>query len=736
MLHRRSKQKLCRSALNLNTGLVPGRSLSVFLALATLLGCREAQTGGARPKEASRQNDVIAAPKTCDELACAAPTQCEIVSGAATCVCPRGYTGTATDCQDVDECVSADMNDCGENARCQNRAGTYECVCNSGFGGDGRVCTALSNCNADSNTCHADAICSTGDTGISCTCSKGFEGDGKRCADVDECMNGGDTCADHATCINRRGSFACACAPGYEGDGQAQCRESCQVALADRSRCAAGARCALDSAGAAACSSCESGYAGDGKTCRADAECAALDCGDNTVCVGTAGSRRCECAPGFEGNPASGCADIDECAGANSCESPSNVCVNVSGGYVCACAEGFERIGGACVNIDECARGVDLCDPAATCTDRSPGFDCECKSGFTGDGRTCRDIDECETMGDAACSGSGDSVTCQNTRGGFECRCPEGYTGNPKDGCYCDLSGYWALRQDSSLTVPEQAAGDVVLLARTTTRASLWELKRYRYDGSTLRVETKQCGGDRGPEVFSPHYEEVYSSAIPNSSYDRFPLEKATDIALARSAAQPGAEFKTPAHAAVYGLKMNDPLNDPWPLNYKDVPKDRWVDADEDGEPGITFWPVTTTTRTGRGDETYDYLPVTLESTSTVIQNRGSCVSVALRNINHLEGRIEGCGRIIGRTITHKIEARIHSCAQLRKDEWDTAEISCTPEFWSTARRCTADQVQFLEEQDQTTESSGTFELVKLSALDAESIDCESVRKRLPALPR
>lgn len=715
------------------------RSPLRWIVLALLVvGCREPQEGGPRGKAARGQSAVRTAPSSCSELTCEAPAQCEMTSGVATCVCPRGYLGSATDCQDVDECASEDMNDCGEHARCENRAGTYECVCNAGFGGDGRTCNALSDCSADSNTCHPDAICTSADDGVRCTCGNGFEGDGRLCADVDECASDKAACAEHARCLNRRGGFECACATGYEGDGRAQCRDACQVALLDRSRCDVGARCRLapNTDPLASCESCQSGYTGDGKRCTADSECAALDCGDNTVCAGQAGKRRCECAPGFEGDPKVGCEDIDECAGASSCEAPASTCLNVPGGYVCDCAAGFERVAGECVNIDECARGIHTCDAAAVCTDKTPGFECACKPGYEGDGRACRDIDECEMMGAEACPEGGASVTCRNTRGSYECRCQEGYAGDPKQGCYCDLSGYWALRQDSSLTVPKQAAGDVVLLARTTTRVSLWELKRYRYDGETLRVESQLCGGDRGAEVFSPHYEEVYSSAIPNASYDMVGLESGASIPLPRSAAQSGSPFNTPRHATVFGIKLDDPLNDPWPTKYTQVPKDRWVDTDNDGVPGITFWPVNTTVRSGRGDETYSYLPVTLKGSSTLIDVRTSCISTAVRNVNHLEGKIERCGRITGRTITDKIEARIHSCTQLRRDEWDTADISCTADYWSSTRACIADQVQFLDEQDQTTESEGMFELVKMAELDAEGIDCESVRERLPALPR
>jgi hypothetical protein len=293
------------------------------------------------------------------------------------------------------------------------------------------------------------------------------------------------------------------------------------------------------------------------------------------------------------------------------------------------------------------------------------------------------------------------------------------------------------LRQDASLTVPEEAAGDVVLIARSTTKITLWQLKKFRFDGNKITVETMLCGGDRGPEVYSPLYEEEYSSAIPNMNYDKIGLEPAADIQTTRSTAQPGSTFDAPRVASLYGLKLADPLNDPWPENFEDVPASDWLDADGDGEPGITFWPAGTTKPTGRKQgETFDYLPVKLQGSSSLIDQRTGCVSVAVRTIGSLQGRIDTCGRITGRVITEKIEARIHSCTLLRKEDWDTTDVTCSAKDWSNARRCNEENVQFLDDQDQTTESQGQFELVKLDDVDATGIDCATVRDRLPALPR
>ena len=36
-------------------------------------------------------------------------------------------------CEDVDECKSTSLNNCGVNTDCINTAGSYNCVCHPGF---------------------------------------------------------------------------------------------------------------------------------------------------------------------------------------------------------------------------------------------------------------------------------------------------------------------------------------------------------------------------------------------------------------------------------------------------------------------------------------------------------------------------------------------------------------------------------------------------------------------------
>jgi hypothetical protein len=622
---------------------------------------------------------------------------------------------------------------------CENRTGTFGCRCKPGFVQEGDTCKSLDACVGVANVCHPNAACSLdGDGKVACECIPGTMGDGRACGDVDECEMGSDDCVEDATCTNTRDGYSCACDALFSGDGKVECRDRCALAQADPERCdpEGNGRCLVNRMGVASCTGCAPGFAGDGRRCAANAECAALNCGANTDCAGEDGARACECAPGFEGDPAAGCTDIDECqTGAAECDAASSRCLNVDGGYLCDCRPGFERDGAECVNVNECERGVDLCDPNAACTDQAPGFDCKCKPGFSGDGRACADIDECET-GEARCN---EGVSCVNSRGSFECKCPAGYAGNGVDeACYCDITGYWAMRQDSLLVFPEQSYAGNVVIATSMTRASTWELYKLRYDGETISVERKACGADVFAELHSPLYGETYSSGIPNAVFDSMPLMRGREIPLAKADALPGEQFETPPDAVLSGIRMDDPANDPWPARYQDVPDDDWVDTDEDGEPGITFWPDGTTklARIGRPGSTYSYLPVGLVEGGTDISRRMGCASLALRIRSRFRIEIDTCSRFTGLLLDGRTEGRVRNCTLLRESDWDTVDVTCTADDWAQARLCGEEEVEFLDTQDQTNMSSGTFELQKLAPIEAEDVDCEDVRMRLPAIKR
>jgi hypothetical protein len=727
-------------------------ALVALITGSSLGGCRKPETGGPlRPvPDAGVEDAGPPIATSCDDVVCTPPAQCQVTDGKAACACPAGYMGDAHDCRDVDECALANGSDCDEHASCRNQIGSYDCLCDEGYAHMGKSCVKLSDCKGSANVCHVDALCMVADVGVRCSCKDGFEGDGYVCRDVDECNTPeASSCAQNATCVNLRYGYDCQCDTLFKGDGHTGCQSECTIAQTDPKRCNAQGlgRCTFSPDAVASCTSCLPGYFGNGKSCIASDECARLHCADNTICAGDPGQRSCQCAPGFVQDAAGACVDDDECAsGSADCDPATTHCLNVPGGFVCDCRPGFERVDGRCVNIDECANGTALCDSTATCTDTVPsanasedppvGYKCDCKPGYQGDGLVCVDIDECN-LGLDDCAQDGLS-RCENSRGGYACTCPKGYANDGKNGsCYCDLSGFWGARQDAKLILPGTSVGDVVLIAGSMTSTTIWELDRFVYDGKNIQVEHKPCGSDVTPEIYSPHYEEVYSSFVPNNVYDGLPLEMSGSVPMSREEALPGKTFITPRDATVRGIMLNDRLNDPWPKTFKDVPAEAWVDTELDGEPGMSLWPGQTTKATHGGmGETYSYLPVALQPNTTLIETRVGCISTAVRSIGHLEGRIESCGRLTGKVISESTEGRVHSCTVLRMADWDSYDVTCTDKDWKAARRCTDEQVKFLDDQDQTATAEATFELVKLGEVDATDIDCAAVRKALPAIPR
>lgn len=714
---------------------VLGASLSVFAA------CRQPQADGRRRTEADPRTrvDAILAAHSCSDLACTAPARCEMQSDMPRCVCPAGYTGDGQNCQDVDECAAGAASACGAHALCVNRVGGFDCTCEPGYEGDGHDCSlAAASCTSGDDSCGADASCVTDAAGSRCVCLPGFTGDGRTCRDIDECQTGQAQCAEHARCENRRGSFTCTCDVPFEGDGTMSCRDTCEANARAAGRCdpAGNGRCVFSADGQASCTSCLPGFVGDGASCTADAECQQLACGANSVCAGATGARRCECASGFAGDPMMGCTDIDECTDAGRCPDASSRCVNTPGGYVCTCADGFQSVNGVCTNIDECATHTDLCDAAADCTDTSPGYDCTCKKGYEGDGRTCTDIDECAGNANACATGMG--TVCRNTMGSYECICPPGYIGDGVTAaCACDLSGYWGTRIDTVTKLDEISAGDVVLVAAMQTQTSVWELSRFEYDGTEIKISVKNCGESEDPEIYSPLYDEVYSLGTPAATFDHVDMAPGPTVPMPRTAALPGMPYVTPREAVMQGIKLNDPLNAPWPMASTDVPSDAWVDSEHDGEPGLSVWPASTEQQTRRGtDETYSYMPVGLKVGTSLVGARVGCVSSGIRAIRSFKGTIDTCGQLSGQLNIEKFEARVQGCTVVDMSMWDKGTVTCTAQDWATAQRCTADQVQFVDEQALPYQTGGPFEMLKLAGLDATDVDCAKVRAALPALPQ
>ncbi|OQR77488.1 hypothetical protein BIW11_07065 [Tropilaelaps mercedesae] len=396
---------------------------------------------------------------------CVEHSECCNLPGHYVCKCLDGFTGNATEkCHDLDECH--DPGACGHQASCRNTAGGYQCECPPGLTGDPyTACRDLDECSQESSApCGTNAVCQNAIGSFSCSCLPGYtladpNQPHKGCVDVDECLSTGglqgSVCGVHATCYNTPGSFYCQCEAGHTGNPRLGCQDinECQQHLSTR---------------------CVTFWwsVADVNECLRDPSV----CGQNSRCINDFGSYHCVCAEGFEGDPAAGCTDIDECL-----QSPcaqGSLCYNSPGSFRCECPRGYtgdalqscERDvvevacqdhhectnhahcvdrtcqckagyqvapnGKDCVDRNEClSRGT--CGRHAVCINTEGAYLCQCKAGYekisAGPRAKCRDTDEC-AQSPFPC---GLNAKCTNTDGGFRCACPDHLIGNPKEACIC-----------------------------------------------------------------------------------------------------------------------------------------------------------------------------------------------------------------------------------------------------------------------------------------------------------
>jgi hypothetical protein len=386
-----------------------------------------------------------------NQFECDPNARCSNFTGGYSCRCKNGYEGDGKTCAeipcqpgfeknangtcfDINEC-QLNTDNCAATANCYNTPGSFSCVCKNGYTGSGTSCApepcptgfernASGSC-VDTNECLSPGACSPGQTCVNqsgtfrcdsaASCQPGFQPSGSSCVDINECATGANNCDANATCINAQGNFMCVCKNGFAGDGVTCDLGACQPgyqrtaagACADLNECALGtndcspdATCA-NTAGSFTCR-CNTGFAGDGRTC-AESPCQA----------------------GYQKNAAGACVDVNECAAAGACPAGQS-CVNTAGSFTCnagpMCQPGFQNVNGNCSDINECMTGANTCDPNANCANTSGSFRCTCKTGFTGDGMTCTDVDECATG--TPCGANG---ICTNTPGAFTCGCEPGY---------------------------------------------------------------------------------------------------------------------------------------------------------------------------------------------------------------------------------------------------------------------------------------------------------------------
>ncbi|XP_055626576.1 fibulin-1 isoform X3 [Toxorhynchites rutilus septentrionalis] len=391
---------------------------------------------------------------------CLESQRCDNTIGSYTCIrlqsCGTGYTLNAQtgNCDDDDECILGRHN-CVAPYECFNTKGSFRCrqrsrttphhshpiyqpgghhqaeynrypgSCGVGFERNALgACVDVDEC-ARESTCRQNQRCVNSNGSYRCydllVCPNGFmaNNDGTECLDVDECSTGEAKCGPDQVCKNKRGGYVCLCPAGH--------------IIGRNHRCEDVNECDLHK----------------GKVCP-----------QNSDCINTVGSYRCDCKSGFKKARPEDliCTDVDECS-----EVPGlchQRCINYWGSYRCGCESGYKLAANnrTCDDVDECEeyKANNLC--VGICENTPGSYGCRCPPGYKlgHDGRSCIDIDECESQG--VCSGRNE--ICTNIRGSYRCTrisCPYEYEIDPdrNNRCrrttkYCNPGDMECLRKPTS----------------------------------------------------------------------------------------------------------------------------------------------------------------------------------------------------------------------------------------------------------------------------------------------
>ncbi|KAH9523894.1 hypothetical protein Btru_047340 [Bulinus truncatus] len=345
----------------------------------------------------------------------------------AVCFCPQGYkVNKLGQCEDINECITDELNLCTNKNGCTNTNGSYTCTCQTGskLDNDGRTCIA---CNGETWGLECANSCSCGlgsdhcDPKTGCVCKTGFTG--ILCdQDINECQSGTLKCKNKEKCVNTPGSATCVCLDGYQiVNGECQDLDECKLGT---SKCEG---LCINTEGSYRCS-CRDGLVlqPDGFKCAVSLPCMnRTDC--SYQCAQINGTEICLCPKGKVLNSNGvGCDDLDLCDSspcAFGCvetkENTSFECVCKTGQLLSAdkvtcidCIEG--RWGVACNNTCQClTTNTKYCDKV--------NGRCLCKAGWNG--TLCQqDIDECHNT--SLCP---THTKCKNTDGGYLCVCVDGY---------------------------------------------------------------------------------------------------------------------------------------------------------------------------------------------------------------------------------------------------------------------------------------------------------------------
>ncbi|XP_019627938.1 PREDICTED: mucin-like protein isoform X2 [Branchiostoma belcheri] len=292
---------------------------------------------------------------------------CTNNGGSFLCSCNAGYQLNADGmaCDDIDECALG-TDTCSHS--CVNTGGAYNCTCPDGLKLDLTMknCIPESQCLVKNCTPSGIASCAVINSVETCLCADGYEANDTMCVDVNECAT---MCkGTNMKCNNTVGSYMCSCAAGFVEktvNGSMTCEETKAFSgsiritsvsftpdLADTSSAAfktlaASVKSSLDTMyssqlGAAFQSTTVTGFT-NGSVVTAYTVNMVSNSTVNSTSLAAALQAAVQAggAGGFSFDASSiTVADIDECAGENSCHAQAT-CTNTEGSYTCTCNNGY-----------------------------------------------------------------------------------------------------------------------------------------------------------------------------------------------------------------------------------------------------------------------------------------------------------------------------------------------------------------------------------------------------------
>jgi len=264
------------------------------------------------------------------------------------CICPEGFEGDGyNECVDINECEFENQWPCEKKENggmCTNRHPydepfcMFECGCRDGFEptstspehGD-RTCENIDEClSPDLNNCHPNAMCEDTHGSYECICQFPFEGDG-----INDCE------LEEGQMIQIEERIAPGCVPQCREDLRQECRSEINKANETIYFCGCVEGCFSPSGVGGTCfdaPSCENGR----NDCDENASC--TESSDRTVC-----GYNCKCNSGFFGDGFR----CDQCiTTARGCKThPHTVCAESKGRNLCVCLAGYGMMDGECVSV-------------------------------------------------------------------------------------------------------------------------------------------------------------------------------------------------------------------------------------------------------------------------------------------------------------------------------------------------------------------------------------------------